>query len=138
MKAWRVFHDRLLLGRCFRDFVLPVLECCSAVWCSAADTHLKVQDHVVSGACFLTGDVLERNLAHHQSVAVLCMLYKIRCNPMHFRCGALLVPNVPVWVTRGVLVAHRHAYVPPRSTAGLLFLSQCFCGMILLNLCSMV
>ena len=23
---WRVFHDRSLLGRCFRDFVLPVLE----------------------------------------------------------------------------------------------------------------
>ena len=25
-KSWRVFHDRLLLGRCFRGFVLPVLE----------------------------------------------------------------------------------------------------------------
>ena len=41
-KSWRVFHDRLLLRRCFRGFVLPVLECCSAVWCSAADTHLKL------------------------------------------------------------------------------------------------
>ena len=38
---WRVFHDRLHLGRGFRDFVLPVLEYCSAVWCSAADTHLN-------------------------------------------------------------------------------------------------
>ena len=36
-----VFHDRLLLGRCFRGFFLPVLEYCSAMWCSAADTHLK-------------------------------------------------------------------------------------------------
>ena len=35
-KPWRVFHDRLLLGRCFRGFVLPVFEYCSAVWCSAA------------------------------------------------------------------------------------------------------
>ena len=34
-KSWRVFHDRSLLGRCFRDFVLPDLEYCSAVWCSA-------------------------------------------------------------------------------------------------------
>ena len=25
-KSWRVFHDRSLLGRCFRGFVLPVLE----------------------------------------------------------------------------------------------------------------
>ena len=36
-KSWRVFHDRSLLGRCFRGFVLPVLEYCSVVWCSAAD-----------------------------------------------------------------------------------------------------
>ena len=41
-KSWRVFHDRSLLGRCFRGFVLPVLEHCSAFWCSAADTHLKL------------------------------------------------------------------------------------------------
>ena len=56
-KSWRVFHDRSLLGRCFRGFVLPVLECCSAVWCSAADTHLKLLDRAVSSARFLTGCV---------------------------------------------------------------------------------
>ena len=56
-KSWQVFHDRLLLGRCFRSFVLPVLEYCSAVWCSAVDTHLKLLDHVVSGASFLTEGV---------------------------------------------------------------------------------
>ena len=54
-KSWRVFHDRSLLGRCFLGFVLPVLEYCSAVWCSAADTHVKLLDRVVSGARFLTG-----------------------------------------------------------------------------------
>ena len=31
-KSWLVFHDRLLLGRCFQGFVLPVLQYCSAVW----------------------------------------------------------------------------------------------------------
>ena len=32
-KSWQVFHDRLLLGKCFRGFVLPVLEYVfSAVW----------------------------------------------------------------------------------------------------------
>ena len=41
-KSWRVFNDRSLLGRCFRGFVLPVLQYCSAVWCSAADTHLEL------------------------------------------------------------------------------------------------
>ena len=38
-KSWQVFHDRLLLGRCFRGFVLPVLEYCSVVCCSAVCTH---------------------------------------------------------------------------------------------------
>ena len=30
-KSWQVLHDRLLLGRCCRGFVLTVLEYCSAV-----------------------------------------------------------------------------------------------------------
>ena len=25
-KSWQVFHNRLLLGRCFKGFVLPALE----------------------------------------------------------------------------------------------------------------
>ena len=36
-KYWRVFRDRSLLERCFRSFVLTVLEYCSAVWFSATD-----------------------------------------------------------------------------------------------------
>ena len=43
-KSWQVFHDKLLIGRCFWCFVLPVLKYCSAVCCSAADTHLKLLD----------------------------------------------------------------------------------------------
>ena len=54
-KSLHVFHYRSLFGRCFRGFALPVLEYCSEVWCSAADTHLKLLDHVVSHASFLTG-----------------------------------------------------------------------------------
>ena len=69
---------------------------------------------VVNGACFLTGGVLDCDLAHRRSVAVLCMLYKTRCYPMHSLCDALLVPYVPVLVTRGALVAHRYTYAPPR------------------------
>ena len=84
-----MFLDRSLLGRCFRDFVLPVFEYCSAVWCSAADTHLKLLDRAVSGAQFLTGGVFECDISHRRPVAVLCMLYKIRCNPVHPLNGAL-------------------------------------------------
>ena len=112
-KSWRVFYDRSLLGRCFRGFVLPVLEYCSAVWCSAADTHLKLLDRAASGARFLTGGVFEYDISHRRSVAVLCMLYKIRCNPVHPLNGALPGPYVPARVTRGALVAHRYTYAPP-------------------------
>ena len=94
-RAWQVFHDRLILGRCFKGFVLPVLEYCSAVWCSAADTHLRLLDLVVSGVSFLTGGVFECDRAHRRSVALLCMLYEIRCNPFHPLYGALPVPYVP-------------------------------------------
>ena len=118
-KFWQVFDDRLLLGRCFRCFVLPVLEYCSAVWCSAADTHLKLLASVVSGASFLTMSVtlsvtlFECYLVHCQSVAVLCVLYKIRCNPFHPLHGALPVPYVPVRVTRDDVIAHRYTYALP-------------------------
>ena len=108
-KSWRVFHDRSLLGRCFLGFVLPVLKYCSAVWCSAADTHLKLLDRVVSGARFLTGGVFECDIAHRRSAAILCMQSKIRCNPVHPLNGVL--PGVRV--TRSALVAHRFTYALP-------------------------
>ena len=92
-KSWQVFHDRSLLVRSFWSFVLPVLECCSAVWCSAADSHIKLLDRV-----------LECNLANRRSVAELCMLFKIRSNPMHPLSSALPLPCVPARVPRGALV----------------------------------
>ena len=112
-KSWRVFLDISLLGRCFRGFVLPVLEYYFAVWCSAADTHLKLLDRVVSGAYFLAGGELNCDLSHRRSVAVLSMLNKIRCNQKHPICGTLPVPYVPVRVTRGALIAYRYTFAPP-------------------------
>ena len=79
-----------------------VLQC--SVW----------QCGVVSGACFLADGVLNCNLSHRRSVAVLCMLYKIGCNPMCPLCGTLPVPYVPVRVACGTLIAHRYTYAPPR------------------------
>ena len=102
-KSWQAFHDRSLLVRSFWSFVLPVLEYCSAVWYSAADSHFKLLDRVVRSAIFLAGGVLEYNLAHCRSVAELCMLFKIRSNPMHPLSGALPLLYVPPHVTRGAL-----------------------------------
>ena len=77
-------------------------------------TLIKQLDRAVNGAQFLTWGVFECDIAHRRSVAVLCMLYKIRCNPVHPLNGALPGPYVPVWVTLGALVTHRYIYTPPR------------------------
>ena len=53
---------------CLSRFVLF----CSVVL--GGRTHLKLQDRVVSGDSFLTGDVFACDLAHRRSVAELCML----------------------------------------------------------------
>ena len=113
-KSCQVLDDRSLLGRYSRGFVLPVLEYCSAVWCLAADTHLKLLDREVSGAQFLTWGMFDCDISHRRFVAVLCMLYKIRCNLVHSPNGALPGPYVPVQATCGALVAYQYTYAPLR------------------------
>ena len=66
-KSWQVFLDRSLLLRSFWSFILLILQYCLAVWCSAADSQLKLLDRVVRSAGFIAGGVLERNLAHRPS-----------------------------------------------------------------------
>ena len=100
--------------------------------------NLKLLDRAVSGARFLTGGVFECDISHRRSVAVLCMLYKIWCNPVHPLNGALPGSYVPSRVTRGALVAHRGTLVHRLaaeycSTAELLFPSRCSSGTILLT-----
>ena len=76
-KVWQAYNDRSLPLRPFWCFVLPVLEYCSTVWCSADDSY-QLPDRVVRSASFLAVCVLECNLVHRRSVAVLCMLFKIK------------------------------------------------------------
>ena len=73
----------------------------------------KRQDRVISGDSFLRGGVFECDIVHRLSVAVLCMLCKIVCNPMQNLYGALPGPCVPVPVRRGALGAPRYTYVSP-------------------------
>ena len=107
-KSWQVLHDRLLFGRCFKGFVLRVLEDRSAVWCSAADTHLKLLDSVVSGASFLTGVCLSVTLhivdlwmyyvCYTRSGAPRCTLFMVHFLCRMCWCGlcASSLPNVSV------------------------------------------
>ena len=112
-KSWLGFHDKLHIGGCFWvlscQFWNTVLQCGFRL-----PIHPFLLDRVVSGACFIAGGVLSRDLSHRRSVAVLCMMYKIRCNPKHPLCGALPMPYVPVRVTRGALIAHRYTFAHPR------------------------
>ena len=61
-KSWEVFYSSLILRRCFLCLVLPVLEYYSAVWCSVANTHLKLLVPAVSCSSFLTGVYLSVTL----------------------------------------------------------------------------
>ena len=141
-KSWRVFHDRALLGRCFRGIVLPVLEYCSAAWCSAADTHLKLLDRAVSGARFLTGGVFECDISHRRSVAVRVCFIRSGVT----RCTLLMVLSldhmcqrglhVVLWLHIGTLMHSLAA--EPCSAAGLLFPFRCPSGTTLLAPFSMV
>ena len=79
------------------------------MWCSAADSHLKLLDRIVRSAGFLAGGILECNLAHRRFVEELCMLFKVKSYPMYPLSGALPLQYVPARVTRGALVAHRHS-----------------------------
>ena len=123
-------------------FCPAVLEYCPAVWCSAADTHLKLLNRVVSGARFLTGSVFECDIAHRRSVAILCICIRSGAT----RCTLLMVLfpdrmcqcglHAVLWSHIGSLM--RCLVAEPRSIAGPLFLSQCPSGTILLALYSMV
>ena len=78
------------------------------------NARLQIQTLIISGERFLTGGVFECNIGHRRSVAILCMLYKIRRNTMHPLKGAIPLQYAPVRVARGALVAHRYTYAPPR------------------------
>ena len=104
-KSWRVFHDRSLLKRCLRGFVLPVLECCSAVWCSPADTHLKLLDRVVSGPR-VHRDLLQFYVCCIRSRVTRCTRLMMRY--LDFMCQSGL--HAVSWSHIGVLM--RHLAVP--------------------------
>ena len=77
--------------------------------------------------------MFECDLAHCRSVAVICMLHKIRCHPTHPLYGAL---PVPVRVTCSAVIALTYAPDCCRTTcctALLLFPCQYLCGTILVT-----
>ena len=130
-KSWRVFHDRSLLGDAFGvlswEFWSTVLQWVLGYWYTP----------------FFNWGVLECDIAHRRSVVVQCMLYKIRCNPMHplymvlyqcrmWKCGLYAV----LWWH--IFILMRLPAAEPRTTTEPWFSFQCPRWTILLTPYSMV
>ena len=91
--------------------------------------------------------VLECNIVHRRFVAMLCMLFKMKCNPINAsfeRCitFAVCAGACSSWCfgCLCVLLVVRLCFVAVEllSIAGILCPSQCLFGTFLLTLCSMV
>ena len=116
--------DRSLLGRCFWSLFLPIFQYCSAVWCSAADTHLKLPDREVTGCRFLTWvclsvtllivDLWQYSVCCIRSGVIRCTLLMVLYLDRMCQCGLLTVP----W-SHGILM--RRLAAEPRSAVGLSF-----------------
>ena len=105
-------------------------------------TALRLQNRVVSRVSFLTEGVFECDFAYRRSVAVLCMLYKIRRNPMDTPSlwgSSSAICAGAGYVRRGDSISvHEVLAAEPRSIAGLLFPCQYLCGTISVTPYSMV
>ena len=130
-----MFHDRALLGRCFRDFVLPVWEYCSAIWCSAANTLLNcwtVQSVapgfllvVCLSVTLLIVDPWQSFVCFIRSGVTRCTLLMVVYLDRMCQCGLHAV----LWSHIGTPMHRLKA--KHLSRAGLLFPSRCPSGTIL-------
>ena len=80
-KCWQVYRDDSVVLKCFFAFILPFFEYCSAVWMSAAPTHLNMLERVLNSARFIARTPL--SLEHRRQVAAHCFFFKIFNNPNH-------------------------------------------------------
>ena len=131
----------MLSGFCLKRF--GVLFRRLVLGCRYTVTTLLL-DRVVSGACFLTVGVFECEIAYCRSVAVLFMLYKIRCKPT---APSAWCSNWTVRACAGytrcsgctsIFLYDSTLQNLTVSTTGPLFPSQCPFGTILLTLYYMV
>ena len=75
-KAFKVLGDQSILQKCFSSFILPCLEYCSPVWCSAADSHLRLLDRNLNAVRFLIPG-LSVDLWHQRSLSCMGLLFKM-------------------------------------------------------------
>ena len=122
-KSKKIYENDNILRNCFFSFILPHFEYCSAVWMSAADSHLRLLDRAFNSVKFLLSD-LDLDIGHRRLVGSLTMLYKIvndSMNPLH-----KFLPNFaqPLRVTRGTATMNSMAFEIPRCST--VQFSRCF------------
>ena len=115
-KIMSVFRDVAIVSKCFRAFILLVLEYCSPVWMSAATSHLSLLDRVVSQVDHqLSGGSVSCDFWHRRKVASLNVFFKIDSLVDHPVRGLFPAQYVLRRATRGALVAHSRSFEMPRS-----------------------
>ena len=74
----KVFGDQSILLKCFNSYILPCLEYCSPVWCSAADSHFRLLDKNLNVIIFLiTGLSVDLCAWFLKSVVILSILFTL-------------------------------------------------------------
>ena len=91
---------------------MPILEYCSPVWSSAADTHLRLLDRTVRSVAALSNGQIVCDLEHRRSVAELCVFHKLFFNPDHPVKHHMPGPMLRRRVTRRTDAAHEFAVQP--------------------------
>ena len=75
--------DTSVLLRCYLTFVLPILEYCSSVCGSAAESHLQLVERQVYSVARLCSDQSFLLLCHRRRVADLSIGHKVNSNYNH-------------------------------------------------------
>ena len=126
-KCKKVFETDDILRNCFFSFILPHFEYCSAVWLSAADSHLKLLDRSFNSVKFLLTD-LDLDIGHRRDIGALSILYKIvndSSHPLH-----KFLPNFhqPARATRMAVAQNSMAFEVGRCATNQF--SRCFFNVI--------
>ena len=125
-------------------FCIECLDYYSALWCSAADTHLEIFDCVLtsqySGSFLAAGAhfSVELPIGDQLQHVVYYIVYTIRSIPLHlFVVNSLCLLCQCMRVTRGALLAHRYSRATSR-TEGFSCLILYLYGTKMMTPCSVV
>ena len=111
-QAWRLYQDTSVVTKCFWSYILPILEYCSPVWNSAADTHMRLLDRIVRSVTALSSGKVLCDLEHRRSVAELCVFHKLFFNADHPVNRHMPGPMLRRRVTRRTEAAHDFSVQP--------------------------